>query len=306
MDTTTGDNESGGRISQLRQVLQQDRLTSTFETADELAVKVVTAIYRWQIESSPGTTAAARFPSVEANGQAKARKDHPLMWVPGSRLRVRFLNGPPLLHQRVLRLAQIWTAYANVSFEPSEDESAEVRVIFEGQVNWSYEGTNCLQISNKEPTVTFGGCRLDSPIGELESAVLHEFGHVLGLAHEHNNPDASLSWKKDTVYGQMAAPPNRWDKQTVDQMIFSMWPRTRFSFTKPFDPYSIVAFPIPAEWTKEKISIGGNVTISPGDREFISRLYPYTDSPVVNKPRQVNPMGGRSHARPGREKRRAT
>ena len=52
MDATTGDNERGVRINKLRDMLQQERLSGLFETADELAVKVVSALYRWQIESS--------------------------------------------------------------------------------------------------------------------------------------------------------------------------------------------------------------------------------------------------------------
>jgi hypothetical protein len=302
MDATTGENERGARINALRDALQRDRLAGMFETADELAVKVVSALYRWQIESSTVAPVTAS-PTAEPSGFAKGRQSYELLWVPGSRLRVRFLNGPTLLHRRVLRVAQIWSAYANISFEPSDDQEAEVRVAFnEGQGSWSYEGTNCLTVDPKQPTVNFGWLGVDSAIDEIESVVLHEFGHVIGLAHEHNNPDAALAWIKETVYEQMGGPPNFWSKAQVDDLFFSTWPRHRFPAIKPFDPYSIMAFPVPAEYTETRVAIGRNVMISAGDREFVSSLYPYADNvvelqPSPNKPAGGSPRGGRGRGR---------
>ena len=279
MDATTGDNERGILINTLRDELQTKRLVSFFETADELALKVVNALYRWQMDSASQASSTSVPPAtVDISGPAKARKDHVLLWEPGSRLRVRFMNGPALLHRRVLRLAQIWSAYANISFEASDDEDAELRVAFnEDQGSWAYEGAYCLQVSSAEPTMNFGWLRVDSAMDELESEVLTKFGFALGLAREHHNPDAGILWKKKTVYEQLRGPPHSWDKQMVDFQIFSTWDRNRFPFAKPFDAYSITAFPIPSDWTQDGFSIGSNVTISPGDREFISRLYPYAE-----------------------------
>jgi hypothetical protein len=314
MDVTTGENERGARIAKLRDELMQERLAGIFETADELATKVVTALYGWQIESSrdtavqakqagtvapKGVEAKAVAAKVAAAGEtAAARATYPLLWRSGSRLRVRFLNGPPILHRRVLRLAQIWTAYANITFEPSDDEAAEVRVAFdEGQGSWSYEGTTCLAIDTKEKTVNFGWLRVDSPLDELEAVVVHEFGHVLGLAHEHSNPDSGISWNVELVYKEMSGPPNHWDRAAVDATILATWERNRFPFSKPFDPFSVMAFPIPATWTKDNFAIGRNVTISPGDREFISRLYPYDDV-AETKPPAKQPDNPRERAGP--------
>ena len=92
MDSTTGENERGARINALRGALQQERLAGMFETAEELAVKVVTALYRWQMESTIETPVIAK-PPAEPGEPAQRRDGDSLVWTPGSRLRVRFLNG---------------------------------------------------------------------------------------------------------------------------------------------------------------------------------------------------------------------
>ena len=295
MDATTGENERGARINALREALQRERLAGMFETADELAAKVLGAVYRWQMDASMVTPVAVGPPAAPGE-PAAAREGYRVLWAPGARLRVRFLNGPPLLHRRVLRLAQIWSAYANISFESSEDPAAEVRVAFnEGEGSWSYEGPDSLKIDDKQPTVNLDWLRADSSIADIESLVLHEFGHVLGLAHEHNNPDATISWNKEAVYAGMGGPPNHWSREMVDRSLFTSWPRSRFPLTKPFDPHSIMAYPIPAEFTENGFSIGRNVAVSAGDREFVSRLYPYADGAAAGEP-------GKSK-RPGQGKR---
>lgn len=284
MDSTTGDNERGARIQRLRQAVQRERLASRFESAEQLANKVVSALYLWQLEPDEALvkangrrTAAAKVAASQApGGPARARAPGSVLWAPGSRLRVRFLDGSELLQQRVLRLAQIWSAYANIGLELSEEPDAEVRVAFkEGDGSWAYEGTQCLAVPLDQPTVNLDWLKADSPISDMESVVVHEFGHVLGLAHEHSNPDAGIKWNKAVVYEQMCGPPNHWDRTTVNRNFFTTWPRDRFPLRKPFDPLSISAFPIPAEWMKNGVEIGRNTTISTGDREFISRLYPY-------------------------------
>jgi hypothetical protein len=275
MDATTGDNERGARIDTLRGELQKNRLLGLFETADELAAKVVTALYRWQMDSSSSSTTRATKSRQPSLAGAVGSPGKGLVWENGSRLRVRFMGGTQPLRQRIFRLVQLWGVYANIGLEPSDDDDAEVRVAFDRGGSWACEGTNCLTLPHDQPTVNFGWFDNNTAIDELERVVLHEFGHVLGLAHEHNNPEGEIKWNKETVYQDLIGPPNYWEESAIEKAMFQTWPDDRFPLRKPFDPRSIMAFPIPSRWTMDGFSIGLNPIISSADKEFISRLYPY-------------------------------
>jgi hypothetical protein len=277
-DMGTGDNEGGARIKALREELKQDRLAGMFETPEDLAIRVVTAVGGWQMESSITEPIAVTRPGARAT----PRKRYPNLWVPGSKLRIRFLEGSASLQRRVLRFAQLWSAYANVSFEAKREEGAEVRIAFrERDGAWAYLGTDSLKVPHDEPTINFAWLHEDSSVAEFEGQVVSSFGRVLGLLNEHNNPDAAIRWNKKKVYKTLGAPPNLWSKDNIDGFFFWVWSRDAFPIRKPFDPDSIMASPLPSEFTLDGLSMGRSNSISPGDKEFVSRLYPYDEAAMT-------------------------
>ena len=113
-------------------------------------------------------------------------------WNTGSVITVRFLEGNEDLKRRVKKVAEEWTAsgMANLTLEFRNNAPTDIRIAFQqGNGSWSYLGTMCRQIPEPEPTMNYGWLTPTSPDDELRRVVLHEFGHALGLIHEHQNPE---------------------------------------------------------------------------------------------------------------------
>jgi serralysin len=195
------------------------------------------------------------------------------LWRPGATLRVRFLDGQPEVQQKVAQYAQEWTRSINLGLQFCNDADAEIRISFQQPGSWSYIGTDALGISAGEPTMNYGWLTPETPDDEYSRVVLHEFGHALGMIHEHQNPAAGIRWNKEAVYRALGGPPNNWDRATVDHNMFETYSRNITQFTT-FDPDSIMLYFFPKEWTTDGMEFGQNSVLSSTDREFMQTRYP--------------------------------
>ena len=76
----------------------------------------------------------------------------------------------------------------------------------------------------------------------------HEFGHAIGLAHEHSNPAGGIQWNEPVVLAALAGPPNFWDEATVRHNVFRKYALDQIKGTQ-FDADSIMLYAFPASWT---------------------------------------------------------
>lgn len=106
----------------------------------------------------------------------------------------------------------------------------------------------------------------------FEHVVAHEFGHAIGIQHEHQNPNIAINWNKEAVIADMAA--QGWTPQMCESNIFTRYSRSFACVSSPdFDPTSIMLYPIPSNWTTDGYSTKVNTTISKGDRDCAAGIY---------------------------------
>jgi serralysin len=195
-------------------------------------------------------------------------------WQPGDVISVRFLDGDPALQDRVRKVAKEWTKVANLTFDFVDAAPSDIRIAFaQGNGSWSYIGTVCRSIPEPQPTMNYGWLTTDSDETELRRVVLHEFGHAIGLIHEHQNPKGGIHWNKSAVIRDLSGPPNNWSEATIENNMFKFYPLTDVIPTD-VDDSSIMMYPIPQSWTTDGFSAGLNGELSDNDRSLVASVYP--------------------------------
>lgn len=217
-----------------------------------------------------------RFQQTERRGGAvRALMPIGKLWMNGSTLRVRFVGGSTNQKQIAREQALWWSTHANLKFDFNDAPNAEIRVTFDPNDGaWSYIGTDCRSIPLDQPTMNLGF--LDG------GTAAHEFGHAIGLAHEHQNPAGGIEWNEEVVIRDMAGPPNFWDEATTRHNILNKYSVDQVKGTR-FDPDSIMLYFFPASWTRSGVGTKANEVLSSMEKAFIAsrEAYPKT-APTVD------------------------
>ena len=227
------------------------------------------------------------------------------IWSPGASIKIAFLGEPTNVRRTPLRLLsdpnypgqpldpiqleieelsikdalkkicnERIVPITNLDIKFVEDPSeANVRIGFDvSQGTWSNVGTDCLEIKDPtKPTMNFTW--FDTP------TAIHEFGHMIGMVHEHQNPKNNIEWDKEKIY-QWGAATQGWDKETTDVNIIEQYNVDIYNSTI-YDPCSVMIYSLPAGLTLNNMSIPGNLRLSALDVEWISEMYPGGKKPVT-------------------------
>ncbi|MCK8668321.1 peptidase M12 [Pseudomonas azerbaijanoccidens] len=217
-----------------------------------------------------------RSDNVKKSTSARTRRSvavHTTFWEPGRTLKIAMYDEDQKAIDRVKSIAGQWLEHANLRFEFVSGAMGDIRIKIapnESGISISQLGTDALAHPPEEPTMTIGVSLEDI---DFEFHVLHEFGHVLGLDHEHQHPDADIPWDLDKVYAWYKEFYNV-ERERVDSDVLPLPRYPDFSYGE-YDPLSIMHYNIDSRVTLNNWSHPGNFILSEGDKAAARKHYPY-------------------------------
>jgi len=230
----------------------------------------------------------------------------PKLYAPGQKIKVAFNGGSPGIRTAVYSVAQHWAhhtadpvtgerlfdfdfgtfgPYGVINFHEwsteDEDYAAHIRISFNPNDGyWSFIGTdsgNPEYVLPGEPSMNLAGMdNADALPPDWQKTIFHEFGHALGLEHEHQHPTSVCgdalrledddgytlaldAWgtaiedsegRRPGVLTYLEHYPNYWSREdAVFNLAQLQEDDTRF--TTAFDPASIMRYEFPIEWYKD-------------------------------------------------------
>jgi hypothetical protein len=145
-----------------------------------------------------------------------------------------------------------------IAFDPSEGAS-------------SYIGKENMDIPTSVPTMNLGWLdnqQLDQSLGSNEGGVvIHEFGHMIGLMHEHQREDVGKAEKfewasNEEIMKFFTGPPNNWPESMVLGNVINKIAVTEFNGSK-YDPDSIMHYVLNCMCFKDGVPPVGLQCIKP-------------------------------------------
>lgn len=253
--------------------------------------------------TAPAAAPGSNLPGMVQKAVALGREGSNVnnFWNNGSTLRIRFMGGSAFVQNRVKYYAQEWTRHANLNFTYVTSGPADIRISFvRNGSSWSMLGSQSLRAPANRATMNFGWFDDSTPEEEFRRTVLHEFGHALGLLHEHQNPTGGIPWDEEAVYA-FYYQTQGWDRNTTYQNVIARQDHSETQYSA-YDANSIMHYPVDPRLTGGRHEVGLNSNLSNTDIAFIRRLYPgrSTSAPVTVRTEPAPTRSTETTSRPTR------
>jgi hypothetical protein len=215
-------------------------------------------------------------PILNQQETPRAAAETALLWRGLSTIKVHFLDSSPrtaVFREAVQEIAPAWCAGTSLTFDFTVTGTPDVTINF-APIRGQYGIYNSFlgrASRGRVPSMNliFPPGTTDRSI--LKRYILHEFGHALGLIHEHQSPARDFRWNEQAVLDWFRQYVG-WDEDVVRSQVLTPYLTATTSNTE-FDPRSIMLYPIYTGWASSGLVTGWNDELSDTDRRFIADLY---------------------------------
>lgn len=200
-------------------------------------------------------------------------------WEINHTLIISFMDGTPERKAEVELFSKEWTKYANINFEFYQtmndipaDKNIDVLISFSKKGNNSTIGTDA-DYQSRKGNNSMSLSQLDNEnINLRRSTILHEFGHVLGLIHEHQNIDRTFHLDENKTLDYCKTLYNFSEAQCRINIISTV--SGKDYYLSKYDPSSIMHYSIHPGFFDNKITFRSNNSLSLLDKVEVAKIYP--------------------------------
>jgi serralysin len=154
-------------------------------------------------------------------------------------------------------------------------QNADIRISFNSSKGfWSWLGSSSASGSRNVPSMNLGfDARTFADERDRQRLILHEFGHSLGLAHEHQHAGGMIDVEKAIAYYRANSSLGSLPEADLRAQFEQIPEQKLHPASSSFDPASVMLYPFPAGI----FSYGAtsyNYELSELDRQTIRKIYP--------------------------------
>jgi len=224
-------------------------------------------------------------------------------WPVGRTLKVCFYEGSPELRQSIMASALKWFEGGNINLSmdfgappalrtcsPTPDSKnffEDIRIGYRARGLWSYIGVDSHRVTG--PSMNFENYDLFSPDPTtMNSVVMHEFGHALGLHHEHQSPGSPCRNEFNT---QLIKDKYGWTDQDITTNIAALENNSSAYSWSGYDPNSIMMYSLSPDLfvrANSPCQVPQNFKLSAEDKKAIRRAYPTASALIEERTRGPN------------------
>nr|GAT54779.1 predicted protein [Mycena chlorophos] len=193
------------------------------------------------------------------------------LWDSSAIVTYSFADGTKNQRDKVEQVLAEWFPYANITFE--KKDLGTIRIGFEpAHGSWSYVGKTIQQVAAPGATMNLGWITDDEKANDSDRAlILHEFGHCLGLFHEHQSSKITVDHVVAEAY---YSKTQGWDKDAIAAKVLNTYKDADISNYSAADTTSVMRLFMPSAMNLERVDVPANHVLSSLDKASMVINYP--------------------------------